>query len=111
MFSAQFRLRNSKQIAQIFQVGKYIHGKYIFIKYLPNKKAHPRIAISVSTKFFKQAVKRNRIKRLIRESIKSFNFKKIPSLDILIITKKTLGANITLSEIQKDINNIFSHLS
>jgi ribonuclease P protein component len=111
MFSAQFRLRNPKQIAQVFQVGKYIHGKYVFIKYLPNEKTYPRVAISVSTKFFKQAVKRNRIKRLLRESIKLFNFKKIPSFDILIITKKTLVANIALSEIQKDINNIFGHLS
>lgn len=110
MFSTKFRLRNSKQIAQVFQTGKYIHGKYVFIKYLPNKINNPRIAISVSTKFFKQAVKRNRIKRLIREATKQSNFQKKSSLDILIIPKKTFLLDTALTEIKKDIHNIFIHL-
>ena len=105
MITNEYRLRNTKRIAEVFKLGKYIHGKYVFIKYLPNAQDTTRIAISVSTKLFKQAVKRNRVKRLIREASKP-SLANLPKLDILIITKKELLTNISLKELQKDISNI-----
>jgi ribonuclease P protein component len=63
------------------------------------------ILISVPSKTFKRAVDRNRLKRLIRESLKS-----------KILTDKNLGLIysrtdiIGLKEIQSDIDRIFSKL-
>jgi len=110
MIANEYRLRNTKRIAEVFKFGRYIHGKYVFIKYIPNKQATARIAISVSTKFFKQAVRRNRIKRLIREALKP-HLSNLPELDILVITKSTLTTDISLNELKKDTNEIFKKLT
>ncbi len=109
MFSNKYRLRETKKIAQVFKTGKHIHGKYIFIKYTVSKETSPRVAISVSTKLFKKAVDRNRIKRLIREAIKP-HLTTLPNLDILIIVKKEIDENISLTELKKDTVNIFNKL-
>jgi ribonuclease P protein component len=110
MFSNKYRLRDTTEIAKVFKIGKYVHGKYIFIKYVPNKQKTARIAISVSTKMFKQAVKRNRIKRLLRESIQP-HLTTLPNLDILIIAKKELTIDIPSKDINTDISNIFNKLT
>ena len=109
MFSNKYRLRNTTEIAKVFKIGKYVHGKYIFIKYIPNKQETVRIAISVSTKMFKQAVKRNRIKRLLRESIQP-HLTTLPNLDILIIAKKELTMDTLAKDINADIKKIFRKL-
>jgi ribonuclease P protein component len=109
MFSTEYRLRNTQEIAKVFKTGKYIHGNYVFIKYIPNKQKTVRLAISVSTKIFKQAVKRNRLKRQIREAVKP-HLLKLPTADILIITKKELTINTPSKDIATDISNTFNKL-
>jgi len=109
MFSKQYRLRESQKIAHVFKIGKHVHGKYIFVKYIPTNKKNAHIAISVSTKLFKQATKRNRIKRQIREAVKP-HLLKLPPMDILIITKKELKIDIPSKDINTDISNIFNRL-
>ncbi len=109
MFSKEYRLRDTKEIAKVFKLGKYIHGNYVFIKYTPNKQETARIAISVSTKIFKQAIKRNRIKRQLREILRPYLLK-LPTLDILVIVKKELTINTPNKKISTDISNIINKL-
>ena len=109
MFSKEYRLRETKEIAKVFKIGKYIHGSYVFIKYIPNKQKTARIAISVSTKIFKQAVKRNRTKRQIREALRP-HLGHLPKLDILVIVKKALATDTSSQEINKDISDILKRI-
>ena len=109
MFSNKFRLRKPDKIATVFRMGKYIHAKYLFIKYLPNNDKNVKIAISVSTKLFKQAIKRNKIKRLIREATKPY-LSKFPHLDILVIAKKDISTDIKLEKLKEDILTILNKL-
>jgi ribonuclease P protein component len=109
MFPREYRLKNTKEIANVFKFGKYIHGKYVFIKYIPNNQKTAKIAISVSTKIFKQAVKRNRIKRQLREILRPYLLK-LPTLDILVIVKKELTINTPNKKIATDISNIINKL-
>ena len=109
MFSKEYRLRDTKEIAKVFKTGRYIHGSYVFIKYTPNKQKTARVAISASTKIFKQAVKRNRIKRQIREALKP-HLGHLPKLDILVIVKKTLVTDTSSQEINKDISDILKKI-
>lgn len=105
MLNNNLRLRSSRRIGEIFKKGKYTHGKFLLIKQLPNQQKNTQIAISVSVKLFKQAIKRNRLKRLIREAVKN-NLTKLPKQDILIIAKPTVDTSITLEKLQTDLNNI-----
>jgi len=68
------RLKSRKQIEQLFKDGKRLSLPPFRIHYLlrPLTTHNPRLTtqlgVGVSTKNFKRAVDRNRIKRLIRES-------------------------------------------
>ncbi len=109
MLPNKARLRSSQKIGTIFKRGKYSHGKLLLLKYLPNDANSIRVAISVSTKLFKQAIRRNRIKRLVREAIKP-HLTDLPKMDILIIVKASVSASTPLSEIKADLDNLLLRL-
>jgi ribonuclease P protein component len=70
-FSKKDRLTGKKSIDRLFKNGKWITGTSLKLVYLPvsyNKNAPVQVLISVSKRNFKSAVKRNLIKRRIRES-------------------------------------------
>ncbi len=65
------KLKKNTEITLLFEKGKWkTHGNLRIIV-LKNKPAtpvdHTKFAVSVSKKYFKKAVHRNRIKRLLRE--------------------------------------------
>lgn len=72
-FRVYERLKRQKDIDTLFSKGKAYSVFPILIKYLVvsrnnEEKAPVRIGFSVSKKKFKHAVKRNRVKRLMREA-------------------------------------------
>ena len=64
-----YRLKKEKDFNLIFSKGKRLFSKSLTLIYLPSKEL--KIGIAVGKKHG-GSVKRNRIKRLIRESIRSF---------------------------------------
>ena len=64
-----YRLKREKDFNLVFGKGKRLFSKSLTLVYLPSKEF--KVGISVGKKHG-GSVKRNRIKRLIRESIRSF---------------------------------------
>lgn len=64
------RLKSRKQIELLFSKGKRFSNTPFRVHYLFNESANPTLqfGVGVSTKNFKRAVDRNRIKRLVRET-------------------------------------------
>jgi ribonuclease P protein component len=63
------RLKSRKQIQQLFAAGKALQQDSIRLIYLVDEgNGGIRAGVSVSTRYFKRAVDRNRIKRLMREA-------------------------------------------
>jgi ribonuclease P protein component len=97
MLSAKNRLKHERDIGTVFELGKGVSGKYIFIKYwkvdsskYPNRRYGQdelKIAFVVGKKVSKSAVKRNLIKRRMRAIV----------LDILSKTPQILGYHIVVS--------------
>ncbi len=54
---------------------------------MPGRASTTRLGITVSRKVAKQAVRRNRIKRFIRESFRRLNLENAPALDIAVIAR------------------------
>ncbi len=65
-------LKNKKSINKLFENGKYLSSKNILIKFLESNE--PMFLFTTSSKKFKKAVDRNRIKRLMKASVISKKF-------------------------------------
>lgn len=70
IFPKSQRLKSRKKLQQLFAEGKSVRTKELRLIYLAEKNDTPdiRCGVGLSTKNFKQAVTRNRIKRLLREA-------------------------------------------
>ncbi|WP_372754083.1 ribonuclease P protein component [Mariniflexile sp.] len=70
-FNKKEKLKSKKLIDQLFTEGKSISAFPLRLVYLPttfSEAVQTKTGVSVSKRFFKTAVDRNRIKRLMRES-------------------------------------------
>lgn len=72
MFAKQNRLAKDRDVQTAYRAGRTFFTPQFTIKYVKTREANKpsRFTIVVSTKVAKQAVKRNRIKRIIREYIR-----------------------------------------
>ncbi len=69
MLKKENRLAKAKDIQNAFAKGRSFFNHFFTIKYSPAL-ASLKFTVVVSTKVYKNAVDRNRIKRVIRESIR-----------------------------------------
>lgn len=80
-------LKKNYEFKNVLSKGKFFIGKYICIYIKENKKNENYIGIAVNTKIGK-AFKRNRIKRLIRESYRLIKDELPKGKDIVILWNK-----------------------
>lgn len=69
-FPKNERLKSRKKLQEVFTDGKSVRAGHIRIVYLLEKSLQPEIkcGVGLTTRNFKHAVDRNRIKRLLREA-------------------------------------------
>jgi len=69
-FSKSQRLKSRKKLQQVFAEGKSVRTPVVRLVYLTEKTDTPEVkcGVGLTTKYFKKAVDRNRIKRLLREA-------------------------------------------
>ncbi len=70
IFPKSQRLKSRKKLQQVFAEGKSVRTKDLRLVYLVEKKEIPDVkcGVGLTTRNFKHAVDRNRIKRLLREA-------------------------------------------
>lgn len=68
-FPRRHKLKQKRHISLLFEKGKWkSSGNLRVIVYISEEECEPQIGVSVSKRNFKNAVDRNRIKRLLREA-------------------------------------------
>lgn len=83
-----YRVKKNSEFQSILRTGKSFANRELVIYYKPKvMQDHFKIGISVGKKIG-NAVTRNRIKRLIRESFIQLEDQIIPDIDIIIIARK-----------------------
>lgn len=113
-FEKSDRLCSQRRISDIFRTGSVLFNHPLKVLYLPNGNQLSRVVISVPKRLFKRAVKRNQIKRQIREILRIAHFRDFTTngvdLCILFIGKempdyKLLNEKITdvLEKISKRV--------
>ncbi len=79
------RLRTGQDFGRIYRNGVRVRGRLILLVAAPSlNPSVPRLGLSVGRKFHKRAVKRNRVRRVFRESFR-LNRPEFPPLDMILI--------------------------
>lgn len=85
MLSKPLRLRQSKDFQALFQTGTFLKGVYLAIKFQKIDQPQNKIAVVVGVNVSKSAVKRNRLKRMVRAIIKEMLIKMETGYNIAIL--------------------------
>ena len=101
-------LKKNYEFKNVLSKGKFFVGKYVTIYIKNNKKNENYVGIAVGTKVAK-AVKRNRIKRLIRENYKNLEEKINSGNTVVFLWKKKIDIkNANYKNIKQDMEDIFN---
>ena len=115
MLKKEYRLKNKKAIDATYNNHKIISNE-LLILYVGKQKTQQdvstKFAFVTSKKYHKRAVKRNRIKRLMRESvrliIKNNEFEKINNYLSFIFLPKTTALDKNFQEIDNAVKELLS---
>jgi len=99
-------LRRKTDFSQIYNKGKSVGDRYVVLFYRKNNLPYNRMAFLASKKVG-NSVKRNRARRLLKESLRLTNLK-IPQsgYDFIIIARNTI-VNAKCAEVKKSLESAF----
>lgn len=83
--------------------GRRLHTRHFGITLAPGPAGRPRLGLVV-TKRFGKAVKRNRIRRLLREFFRRHKGE-LPPEDLIIMAKKGAGT-LTYHQVQEELSRV-----
>ena len=91
-FGAELRLRSKPQFDAIYAAGRRIDDRFFALRVKANDTGRPRIGLAVAVKTAGNAVVRNRLRRLVRESFRQAQHE-LPAVDIVVAAKfQAVGA-------------------
>lgn len=107
-FPKDLRLLKSKDFKRVYESGRRKNSQTLQVFYIPNHSENSRFGISVSKKFG-FAVKRNLLKRWIREAIRKNKTLIQGGLDVVVHPR--LNVDSSSKQILLELNNLFISLS
>jgi ribonuclease P protein component len=109
MISRTHRFHGYGSLKFVYKNGQTVRGPVMSIKYTQNpKRKSYRAAVVVSRKVHKSAVARNRMRRRIYETIRSFEDKMSAPYDIVVTVFNEQLAELTPKELSKMIHSQLS---
>jgi ribonuclease P protein component len=85
-FAPELRLRSKPQFDAVYAAGRRVDDRFFGLRVKPNGLGFPRIGLAVAVKTAGNAVRRNRLRRLIRESFRLARHE-LPAVDIVVAAK------------------------
>ena len=82
-FTPAHRLRHKPQFDLLYREGRRHSDSMVLVLTRPNMLNHARLGLSISAKAVGNAVSRNRIKRVLRESFR-LNLHRLPCIDVVV---------------------------
>ena len=103
------RIRKRSEYQRIQSIGKRFRKDHLIMLYTPSSSSLPRFGITVSRRVG-NAVKRNRVKRWIREIIRASNQEWVGAWDVVIIAKPS-AVSAGLVALKRDFDGFSSWIS
>lgn len=103
-FPAKFKIKTSRDFRSILAQGSKIHSENLILYARPNSLGFPRLGISVGKKASPSSVRRNRMKRVLREVFRK-NKPVFSSNDVVFVVKKDVSGK-KFSEIRSEIRRL-----
>ena len=95
------RLKKKHDFENVFKKGKAVKGSFLFIKYRKNKLGVSRFGFVVSAKVAGNAVKRNKIRRILSEAVRGI-VDGLGGYDIIVFATSKI-----ISALKKDVADDF----
>ena len=91
-FPRRVRLTEPADYQRVFKGRCYrLNNRWMTVLAVPNQQQHPRLGLAISRKVARNAVARNRIKRVTRESFRHWQTR-LDSLDIVVLGRAGVAA-------------------
>lgn len=113
MLASRFRFHGHGSLRFVYAKGQVARSKYFILKTTSNnRRSDPRIAVVISKKVMKSAVKRNRIRRRVYEAVRTELPVLEPRSDIVIIIISPELLTAPTEDIYRSLKTCFtqSHL-
>ncbi len=105
MLPRKNRLTDLSDFERIKKEGKVVKSNFFFLSFLKNNLPFSRFGIIVSKNISNKAVKRNKIKRIVREFIRNNVLSAFGGYDFVIVARKSvLGEE---NKITKELEELF----
>jgi ribonuclease P protein component len=108
-FRAFEHLRLKREFDRVFREGRVFELREICVRALPNGLSHPRLGLCVG-KRHGNAVRRNRIKRLLREAYRLNRHALAVPCDLVVVPRMT-WRNLTLSAVEPVFREALSRIA
>ncbi|MEJ5301430.1 MAG: ribonuclease P protein component [Thermodesulforhabdaceae bacterium] len=93
-FRSHERLRGRLAFDLVKEKGKKVKGRFFIINYMPNNLPFSRLGLVVPKKYYRKAVKRNRLKRCVREWFRLHKYLLAsPPKDIVVVVLPGIDAS------------------
>lgn len=107
MLPAQYRLKERKEFNEIFRRGKTISSDVLLMKWKDSETEELKIGFSAGTKFSRKSSRRNKVKRWMRETIRSVTGEIRPGHQIIfLINSKFPYEQMSYALIEKEIKDL-----
>jgi len=108
-FARVHRLLTARQFSFVFEKPYKRHHAYLLVLVRENKTQQARLGLAVAKKNIKLAVRRNRFKRIVRESFRQHKVQ-LAGLDIVVLAKQAAN-KATSRQIRTVLEQQWQHLA
>lgn len=108
-FPRRLRLLTAGDYRRVFETAVFkVHGKGLMALARPNALGYPRIGLIFSKKNVRRAVDRNRLKRIVRESVR-LQQHRLPSVDIVVLARRGVQ-ELDNASVQRQLHGMWRRL-
>lgn len=108
-FPPIYRLHKTDEYSSVFAFRRSLRGELFQLSWRPNQGDSSRLGLVIGKKFARQAVLRNRVKRLAREAFRHRR-DQLPCYDLVLRLARRIAKGDAGGDMRMEIDRLFSRL-